>query len=118
MDIRFAGTLALPGDVVGVFECGFDMVARHELELIGTEGTIHVADPWHSRAPRILVRRAGGTETIDIQPINPYQSELEDFAAAVSGERPHPFGREDAVGQARAIAALYAAAESGADVAP
>ena len=67
---------------------------------------------------RILVRRAGGTETIDIQPINPYQSELEDFAAAVSGERPHPFGREDAVGQARAIAALYAAAESGADVAP
>jgi hypothetical protein len=28
----------------------------------------------------------------------------------VRGERPHPFGRADAVGQARAIAALYDAA--------
>jgi len=118
VDIRFAGTLAFPGDVLGVFECGFDMVARHELELVGTEGTIHVADPWHIRSPRILVRRAGGIETIDLPPVNAYMSQLEDFAAAVRGERPHPFGRADAVGQARAIAALYAAADSGADVAP
>ena len=40
----------------------------------------------------------------------PYAAELIDFAAAVRGERPHPFGRADAVGQARAIAALYDAA--------
>ena len=117
VDIRFAGTMAFPGDVFGVFECGLDMVVRHELELVGTTGTIHVADPWHQRSPRILVRRAGGTETVDFQPSNAYAAELEDFAAAVRGERPHPFGREDAVAQARTIAALYEAAGRGADVA-
>jgi predicted dehydrogenase len=50
--------------------------------------------------------------------VDPYARELEDFAAAARGERPHPFGRTDAVAQARALAALYAAAASGADVAP
>jgi predicted dehydrogenase len=118
VDIRFAATLALPGDVIGVLECGIDMVARHELELVGTAGTIGVADPWHQRSPRIVVRRAGGDETIDFQPSDAYAAELEDFAAAARGERPHPFGRADAVAQARTIAALYAAAEQGADVAP
>ena len=41
---------------------------------------------------------------------DPYAAELHEFAAAARGERPHPFGRADAVGQARAIAALYDAA--------
>ena len=43
---------------------------------------------------------------------NPYACELEDFAAAVAGERAPRYGREDAVAQARAIAALYASAEA------
>jgi hypothetical protein len=50
--------------------------------------------------------------------VDPYACELEDLAAAVRGERPHPFGREDAVGQARTIDALYRSAEFGADAVP
>jgi xylose dehydrogenase (NAD/NADP) len=118
VDVRFAGTLGFAGGVLGTFDCGFDMVERSELEVVGEHGTLHLSDPWHSRAARIEVRRPGGTEVIDIPPANPYACELEDFAAAVRGERPHPFGREDAVGQARAIAALYRSAEFGSDAVP
>jgi D-xylose 1-dehydrogenase (NADP+, D-xylono-1,5-lactone-forming) len=118
VDVRFAGTLAFPGGVLGSFDCGLDMVARNELEVVGDAGSLFLPDPWHSRAPRIELRRPGGSETIEIAAVDPYACELEDFAAAVRGERPHPFGRTDAVGQARAIAALYRAAESGADEAP
>jgi xylose dehydrogenase (NAD/NADP) len=47
-----------------------------------------------------------------------YLLELEDFAAAVAGEREPLLGRADAVGQARALEALYAAAERGEEVSP
>ncbi|HEX2346048.1 MAG TPA: Gfo/Idh/MocA family oxidoreductase [Gaiellaceae bacterium] len=39
--------------------------------------------------------------------------ELDNFAQAVAGSLPPLLGREDASGQARAIDALYRAAESG-----
>ena len=118
VDVRFAGTLAFAGGVLGSFDCGFDMVDRSGLEVIGDHGSLYLPDPWHSRAARIEVRRPGATEVIDVPAANPYACELQDFAAAVRGDRPHPFGREDAVGQARTIAALYRSAEFGADAAP
>jgi D-xylose 1-dehydrogenase (NADP+, D-xylono-1,5-lactone-forming) len=118
VDVRFTGTLAFAGGVLGSFDCGLDMVARSELELIGDAGSLFVDDPWHSRAAGIELRRRGGVEQIAVAQADPYACELEDFAAAVHGQRPHPFGRADAVGQARTIAALYRAAGSGADAEP
>jgi predicted dehydrogenase len=118
VDIRFTGTLAFADRVLGNFDCGLDMAGRSELEVIGDKASIHLSDPWHGRVPRIELRREDGAEQIAVPDANPYACELEDFAAAVRGERPHPFGRADAVGQARAIAALYRAAETGVDEAP
>jgi D-xylose 1-dehydrogenase (NADP+, D-xylono-1,5-lactone-forming) len=118
VDVRFTGTLAFAGGVLGSFDCGLDMVARSELEVVGDAGSLFLPDPWHSRAAGIELRRPGGSETLPVQAADPYACELEDFAAAVRGERPHPFGRADAVGQARTIAALYRAADSHADEAP
>jgi D-xylose 1-dehydrogenase (NADP+, D-xylono-1,5-lactone-forming) len=118
VDVRFTGTLGFAGGVLGSFDCGLDMVARSALEVVGDGGSLFLADPWHGRAPGIELRRHDGVEAIAVASPNSYACELEDFAAAVRGERPHPFGRADAVGQARAIAALYRAAESGADATP
>jgi hypothetical protein len=50
-------------------------------------------------------------ETLDVEQADPYACQLEDFRAACEGAATHPFGRADALGQARAIAALYEAAE-------
>jgi xylose dehydrogenase (NAD/NADP) len=119
VDVRFTGTLGFPGGALGVFDCGLDYVAQASLEVVGDHGSLFLADPWHSRSPGIDVRRPDGSvERIDVEARDPYACELEDFAAAVRGERPHPFGREDAVGQARTIAALYRSAEFGADAVP
>jgi len=118
VDVRFTGTMAFAGGVLGAFDCGLDMVAHSALEVVGDAGSLHLSDPWHGRAARIEIRRPDGTEVEEIPSADPYAYELEDFAAAVRGERPHPFGREDAVGQARTIAALYRSAEFGADAVP
>jgi D-xylose 1-dehydrogenase (NADP+, D-xylono-1,5-lactone-forming) len=115
VDVRFAGTLAFPAGVFGSFDCGLDMVARSALEVVGDTGSLLLGDPWHGRSPGIVLRRPDGDEDVPVESANPYARELEDFAAAARGERAHPFGRADAVGQARTIAALYRAAGSGRD---
>jgi xylose dehydrogenase (NAD/NADP) len=111
VDVRFVGTLSFPGDVLAHFDCGVDTTDRSQLEVVGSEGRLLMDDPFHSREPVIEVLAADGSvERVEIEREDPYACELRDFAAAVAGEREPRLGRADAVGQARAIAALYASA--------
>lgn len=113
VDVRLTGLLRFAGDVLATIDCGLDLAARDELEVTGTSGVLWLDDPWHSRSPAIELRRPDGSvERIAVEPLDPYACELEDFAAAVAGERAPRYRREDALGQTRAIAALYASAES------
>ena len=113
VDVRLTGLLRFAGDVLATIDCGLDLAARDELEVTGTRGVLWLDDPWHARTPAIELRRADGSvERFAVEPLNPYACELEDFAAAVAGERAPLYGREDALAQARAIAALYASAEA------
>jgi D-xylose 1-dehydrogenase (NADP+, D-xylono-1,5-lactone-forming) len=68
-------------------------------------------DPWHGREPVIELRRDGAVERIEAGPASSYALELADFEAAVRGERKPLLGRDDALGQARTISALYTSAE-------
>jgi predicted dehydrogenase len=110
MDLRFAGTLAFAHGVVAQFDSGLDLPDRMSLEVVGANGSMEVRDPWHCLEPRIEIHRDGRIEAIETPPLDAYRLELEDFAAAVRGERPPRLGREDAVGQAAAIEALHVAA--------
>ena len=50
---------------------------------------------------------------IEIEHANSYRLELENLARAIRGEEAPLLGRDDALGQARTIAALLQAARSG-----
>lgn len=108
VDRRFAGMLRFPSGLTASFHCGFDAFSE-SLEVTGRDGTILLPDPWHSTQGRILVD--GEEERVEV--INPYQCELDDMAAAIRGEKAPRLGRSDAMGQARAIEALYRSADSG-----
>ncbi len=113
VDVRFAGSLAFPGDVLAQIDAGFDLPGRGELEVVGSEGSIAVSDPWHCGAPGLTVRRGKHVEHVAIDPADSYRLELEDLSAAIRGDDRPLLGREDAVGQARTIEALYTSADSG-----
>ncbi|HKN93112.1 MAG TPA: Gfo/Idh/MocA family oxidoreductase [Thermoleophilaceae bacterium] len=118
VDSRFAGTLRFPGEVLAVFDCGFDLPPRDELEAIGSEGSLFLDDPWHCMEPRIELRGLDGSvELIEVERANPYGLEFEDVSAAIRGEREPRLGRADAVGQARALEALLRSASEGRPVA-
>ena len=110
VDVVFAAALSCPDDVVGHFDCGFVLPRRGELEIVGEDATLAVGDPVHAHEPGIELRGVDGIEHIAVERANSYRLELENFAGAVRGEAPLLLGREDAVGQARTIEALYGAA--------
>ena len=113
VDVVFAATMRFPGDVLAHFDAGLALAARDELEVIGDAGSLFLDDPWHCRRPLIELRRDGGVERIEIGPADPYRLEAENMSAAVRGDAAPLLDRADAVGQARAIEALYEAADSG-----
>jgi predicted dehydrogenase len=117
VDVRFSGVLRFDGDVLAVFDCGLDVPARHELEVVGSQGRLVLADPWHCRNPLISLERDGKPWFVEIAAADSFRLELEDMAAAIRGKRAPLLGREDAVGQAHALAALEQAAAEGRAVA-
>jgi D-xylose 1-dehydrogenase (NADP+, D-xylono-1,5-lactone-forming) len=119
VDVTFHGVLRFAGDVVAQFHSSLGLPARQELELLGDEGTLLVEAPWrHDLGGDVLLRRGSEVERIEVEEANSYRLQLDNLAAAVRGETPPLLGREDAVAQARVIAALYESAEAGRAVVP
>jgi D-xylose 1-dehydrogenase (NADP+, D-xylono-1,5-lactone-forming) len=109
VDRRLAAVLRCDRDVLATIDCGFDLPDRHVLEAVGADGVLVLPEPWFGREPRIELRRGSAVETDALEAADPYRLELEDLAAAMSGEHPPLLGRADAVDQARAVAAVLAA---------
>jgi len=112
-DWVFAGAMRFPDDVFAQFDCGTALPERDELEAIGSDGSLFLDDPWHCQRPAIELRRDGGVERIEVERADSYRLELENLSDAIRGAADPLLGRDDAVGQARAIDALYRSAVSG-----
>jgi hypothetical protein len=102
VDVRFTGVLRF-GDATAEFMSSLTN-AHQSLEAIGSEGSLYAPDPWHARNSVIFVN---GREE-HLPQVNSYKLELENVSGAIRGEAPLLLGREDALGQARTIEALYA----------
>ncbi|MFL5947891.1 MAG: Gfo/Idh/MocA family protein [Gaiellaceae bacterium] len=113
VDVLFAGAMLHDDGVTAHFDCGFVLPSRDELEVIGEEGSLFLDDPWHAHEPLIEIRRDGAVERVETERVNSYQLELENLSEAIRGAAEPLLGRADAVGNARALEALYAAAASG-----
>jgi D-xylose 1-dehydrogenase (NADP+, D-xylono-1,5-lactone-forming) len=113
VDELFSGTLRLQGDVLAEFDSGLVLPERDELEAIGEDGSLFLDDPWHCQRPVIELRTAGGIEEIAVEQENSYRLQLENMSDAIRGEAEPLLGREDALGQARTIDAIYRSAAEG-----
>ena len=111
VDVRLAGTLVFPGEVIAQIDCAFDLPLQQSLEIVGAEGSLRVASPWGCQSPAIEVRRGSETERIEIEDTDRYRLQSDNFSRAIRGLEEPLLGRVDALAQARAIAALYRSAE-------
>ncbi len=114
VDVAFAGVMRFTDDISAHFDAGLALLSRDLLEVVGDEGTLRLTDPWHCRNPGIdVLREDQEVVRIETEPANSYQLEAENMSAAIRGEAPLLLGRADAIGQAKAIEALYRAADTG-----
>jgi predicted dehydrogenase len=114
VDVAFFGLLRFPGEVVAHFEASFLVPRRQELVALGEDGAVVASAPWRvDWGGTVEVHRSGSIERVPVPAGDSYRLQLENLADAVAGLSPPLLGREDAIGQARAIDALYRAAESG-----
>jgi D-xylose 1-dehydrogenase (NADP+, D-xylono-1,5-lactone-forming) len=117
VDVVFAGLMRHENDVVSHFDAGLALDSRDLLEVVGDAGSLLLEDPWHCRNPGIQITRGHHVERVEIERANSYRLEAENFSAAIRGEAPPRLGRDDALGQARTIEALYRAADTATTVA-
>ena len=112
-DWVFHGMMRFPGDVLAQFYCGTALPEADELEVIGSEGSLFLDDPYHCVNPVIEVRRGDAVDRIEFAREDSYRLELENVSDAIHGEAPLLLARDDAIAQARALEALHSSAESG-----
>jgi xylose dehydrogenase (NAD/NADP) len=116
IDVAFAATMRFGNDVLAHFDAGLALEPRDELEIVGERGALFLDDPWHCRKPVIELRHDDDVERIELEPIDSYRLEAENMSAAIRGDAELLLGRDDALGQARTIEALYQAADTGQSV--
>ncbi len=113
-DVFFAGQLRFPDGILAQFDCGFRAPSRSFMEVIGTEGVLHVPTPFKpTRRETISLRREDLAEGIVIDGGELYSGEVEDMERAVLDDKPPRISLADSLGNVAAITALIESAESG-----
>jgi xylose dehydrogenase (NAD/NADP) len=122
-DLNYSAVLRLPDDVLAQFEAGQEVARGDSLHIVGTLGRVIVPDPWLGRAEQVEVSLQGppphGDPVSEFFPVDPDGSlgtarpfaisrlQFDAVSAAFAeGGTPLPFGRADAVEQARVLEAL------------
>jgi D-xylose 1-dehydrogenase (NADP+, D-xylono-1,5-lactone-forming) len=111
VDVRFAGLLVFAGPVFAHFDCGFDVPPDSGVEVVGSAGTLRIRTPFLITEPGIELDRDGGVERVDVEDAGSYERQFLNMSAAIRGDAQPLLGREDALGQARTIDALYRSAD-------
>jgi D-xylose 1-dehydrogenase (NADP+, D-xylono-1,5-lactone-forming) len=125
VDLVLGATLRMPAGVIAQLDVGLLHTRRDELEVVGSDGTLVVPDPWVCRAGRVEIRRGAEVEVMEVEvpagyaigrEEDVYRIELDRVSAAITSGTALPFGRDDAVAQARALEALRTSYETGGSV--
>ena len=131
LDPRF-GTDRLASGVMefaagqAIFTCSTQAVAYQRVQVVGTRGRIEIEIPFNAppdRPTSVFVddgRELGGAgaETITFETCDQYTIQGDLFSQAILEGRPVPIPLEDALAQARVLAAVFRSAESGSWEAP
>ena len=118
VDRSFVGQLRFPGGLLASFVSGFAGPDRERIEIAGSDATLVLDRPFlpepDGPPPTVRIRRGDDEERIPVESIDQYRAEVDDLQTAIlDGTTPRidlAFSR----GTIATLAALDAAARSGA----
>jgi D-xylose 1-dehydrogenase (NADP+, D-xylono-1,5-lactone-forming) len=108
----FSGLLGFADGTSYVFDCGMQSDLDIGVSILGTKGRAELATPWypHLAPAEIEVWRDGDRSVIPTSTDDPYQLEVENFCAAVDGDRPPEVTPEETLRNLGLLDELAAAA--------
>lgn len=84
IDDTFVGQLSFAGEVYGQFDSSFVIPFHCYMEIVGSEGTLIVPNPFKPGTnERMFLARDGKTETVKVKGQELYLGEVEDIADAI-----------------------------------
>jgi D-xylose 1-dehydrogenase (NADP+, D-xylono-1,5-lactone-forming) len=117
IDEEFSAVLDFGGGRSALIASSFTQPYRHEVELLGTAGSIRVPAAFVNRSDPLtleLENAEGAVERVATPGDDEYRLEVEDFADCVrSGRQPEVVSHRDTLANMAAVDALYEAARSG-----
>jgi predicted dehydrogenase len=118
IDMSFIGQMRFPDDVHAQFDCGFASTFHSFMEIVGTQGALNIPVPFKpGKKEKIYFTHDNKTEKLEIKGRELYIGEVEDMADAILLGQPPRMSLDDSRGNAAAILALLASAQSGKPVA-
>jgi predicted dehydrogenase len=103
------------------FICSTQAVGSQSIEMIGTRARVEIVIPFNAPPDSATALLVDAGLSMDgslarreiIRPVDQYAEQAEAFALAVLGEKPLPWGVEDAIATMRVIDAVFASEKSG-----
>lgn len=115
VDMMASGLLEFAGGVALTFDCAMWAAGRNTLEVLGTDGRIELPSAFvcNPSAPSVFyVTSKSGRREEQIEPVNQYSLQSDDFAATVLDGAPSLFGADDPVLNMRVVDACLASART------
>lgn len=114
IDKTFVGQMRFDYDIHAQFDCSFAIPFHTFMEVVGSEGTLNIPNPFIPKTDeKIYLRRGEKTETIKIKGQELYLGEVEDIADAILLGRDPRISLDDSRANVAVISALLESARSG-----
>ena len=113
-DESFFGQMRFKDEVHMQFDCGFKSPSRSFIEIVGTDATLNIPDPFKpGRKNEIYLNHNNEMQTIKIKGDELYSGEVEDICDAILKNQPSLISLADSRGNIAVILALLKSAKSG-----
>jgi len=114
VDLLFAGQMRFANHFYAQFDSSFDVPFRVNIEVVGSEGTIAISNPYKpGKNDKITLTHNDKTETIPIRGQELYIGEVIDMENAILHAQPPRISLADSRGNIAAICALLQSARLG-----
>lgn len=118
VDDSFYGQMRFENGVHAQFDSGLQSPSRSMIEIVGTEASLSIPDPFKpGQKSEIYLSRGGKTEKISIKSNELYLGEVEDMCDAVTRNAAPRISLADSRGNVATILALLESAQTGKPVA-
>lgn len=117
VDEIFTGEMRFANGVLAQFDCGFALPGRWFMDIVGSEGSLHIPEPYKPVLDnRVFLNRNGEVETLVVPGDELYAGEVENMADAILNGTPTRVSLADSRDNVAALLALYRSADVGAPV--